>query len=59
VCAESLLEAGADLLLVDGVGGDTFFFDELLDLYSTVLVGGIYDIRDDNEQYLMSSSPAR
>jgi len=29
---ETLGGAGADLLRVDGVGGDAFFFDELLDL---------------------------
>jgi hypothetical protein len=33
---EAGFDAGADLLLVDGVGGDAFFFDEFLDL---VIIG--------------------
>lgn len=33
--AEPCLDAGADLLLEDGIGGDALFFDELLDLEQT------------------------
>jgi hypothetical protein len=32
VGAEALLDGGAELLVEDEVGGDAFFFDELLDL---------------------------
>ena len=40
MCGESFLDARANLLGVDGVGGDTFFFDELLNLWDLVLEMG-------------------
>jgi len=38
VGAEAVDDALADLLAYEGVGGDTFFFDEPLDLVGFVLV---------------------
>jgi len=35
VAAEAFGCRVTDLLLEDGIGGDTFFFDELLDLLNT------------------------
>lgn len=39
--AEAFLDAGTDLLLEDGVGGDTFFLDEFLNLWRSMLVSSM------------------
>lgn len=53
----------ADLLLVDGIGGDAFFLDELLDLLTEKLLARClrYAVRRRFQliRYPMSSSPGQ